>query len=116
MDDSKSAEVQSLIRTIQVPAISKAALQSICAVNGIPKTGNKTDLQRRIIQCKWAFFGSVPDKRLDFLPGLFPPPFLSFPCPNVWRWANIHSPLTAPWLTVTQQTSPRAVWTEIGSG
>ncbi|KAK4123893.1 hypothetical protein N657DRAFT_690543 [Parathielavia appendiculata] len=46
----KSAEVQSLIRTIQVPAISKAVLQSICAVNGIPKTGNKSDLQRRIIQ------------------------------------------------------------------
>lgn len=50
--DDKSAEVQSLIRTIQVPAISKAILQAICAVNGIPKTGNKTDLQRRIIQRK----------------------------------------------------------------
>ncbi|KAL2262097.1 hypothetical protein VTK26DRAFT_2499 [Humicola hyalothermophila] len=48
--DDKSAEVQSLVRTIQVPAISKAVLQSICAVNGIPKTGNKTELQRRIIQ------------------------------------------------------------------
>ncbi|KAK3296217.1 PINIT domain-containing protein [Chaetomium fimeti] len=48
--DDKSAEVQSLVRTIQVPAISKAILQSICAVNGIPKTGNKSELQRRIIQ------------------------------------------------------------------
>lgn len=47
MDD---AQVQSLIRTVQVPAISKAVLQAICAVNGIPKTGNKSDLQRRIIQ------------------------------------------------------------------
>ncbi|GAB1320754.1 E3 SUMO-protein ligase pli1 [Madurella fahalii] len=47
--EDKTAEVQSLIRTIQIPAISKAALQSICAVNGIPKTGNKSDLQRRII-------------------------------------------------------------------
>ncbi|KAK4034084.1 PINIT domain-containing protein [Parachaetomium inaequale] len=46
----KSAEVQSLVRTIQVPAISKATLQAICTVNGIPKTGNKSDLQRRIIQ------------------------------------------------------------------
>ncbi|AEO69528.1 fdeb5bbb-d0b0-4499-b5dd-56976a7dcda6 [Thermothielavioides terrestris] len=46
----KSAEVQSLIRTVQVPAISKPVLQAICAVNGIPKTGNKSDLQRRIIQ------------------------------------------------------------------
>lgn len=50
--DDKAAEVQSLIRTIQVPAISKAILQSICAVNGIPKTGNKADLQRRIIHRK----------------------------------------------------------------
>ncbi|KAK4153737.1 PINIT domain-containing protein [Chaetomidium leptoderma] len=48
--DDKAVEVQSLVRTIQVPAISKAILQSICAVNGIPKTGNKSDLQRRIIQ------------------------------------------------------------------
>ncbi|KAK4115157.1 hypothetical protein N656DRAFT_766425 [Canariomyces notabilis] len=47
--DDRSAEAQSLIRTIQIPAISKATLQSICAVNGIPKTGNKSDLQRRII-------------------------------------------------------------------
>jgi hypothetical protein len=54
----KSAEVQSLVRTIQVPAISKAILQSICAVNGIPKTGNKSDLQRRIIQRKYDFFGT----------------------------------------------------------
>lgn len=53
--DDKAAEVQSLIRTIQIPAISKAALQSICAVNGIPKTGNKSDLQRRIIKCKSGF-------------------------------------------------------------
>ncbi|KAG7290296.1 hypothetical protein NEMBOFW57_000295 [Staphylotrichum longicolle] len=50
MDDHRAAEAQSLVRTIQVPAISKAVLQSICAVNGIPKTGNKSDLQRRIIQ------------------------------------------------------------------
>lgn len=52
MDDHRAAEAQSLVRTIQVPAISKAVLQSICAVNGIPKTGNKSDLQRRIIQRK----------------------------------------------------------------
>jgi hypothetical protein len=57
MADTKAVEVQSLIRTIQVPAISKAILQSICAVNGIPKTGNKTDLQRRIIQRKSLLFG-----------------------------------------------------------
>lgn len=50
--DDKSAEVQSLVRTIQVPAISKAVLQAICSVNGIAKTGNKSDLQRRIIQRK----------------------------------------------------------------
>ncbi|AEO57449.1 hypothetical protein MYCTH_2138861 [Thermothelomyces thermophilus ATCC 42464] len=48
--DDKAAEVQALVRTIQVPAISKATLQSICAVNGIPKTGNKSELQRRIIE------------------------------------------------------------------
>ena len=54
--DDKAAEAQSLIRTIQVPAIPKAVLQSICAVNGIPKTGNKSDLQRRIIQRKSSFF------------------------------------------------------------
>ncbi|KAK3301557.1 PINIT domain-containing protein [Chaetomium strumarium] len=48
--DDRSAEVQSLIRIVQVPAISKTVLQSICAVNGIPKTGKKNELQRRIIQ------------------------------------------------------------------
>ncbi|KAL2128580.1 hypothetical protein VTI74DRAFT_9005 [Chaetomium olivicolor] len=48
--DDKQTEVQSLIRIIQVPAISKPILQAICAVNGLPKTGNKIDLQRRIIQ------------------------------------------------------------------
>jgi len=48
----RSAEVQSLIRTIQIPAISKTALQAICTMNGLPKTGNKSDLQRRIIARK----------------------------------------------------------------
>jgi hypothetical protein len=54
--DDKAAEVQSLVRTIQVPAIPKATLQSICSVNGIPKTGNKSDLQKRIIQRKSCLF------------------------------------------------------------
>ncbi|KAK3313400.1 PINIT domain-containing protein [Apodospora peruviana] len=44
------SEVQALIRTVQIPAIQKAVLQSICAVNGLTKTGNKSDLQRRIMQ------------------------------------------------------------------
>jgi len=57
--DDKAAEVQALVRTIQVPAIPKATLQSICAVNGIPKTGNKSDLQKRIIQRKYDFFGPL---------------------------------------------------------
>lgn len=48
--DDKSVEVQILIRTIQIPSISKASLQSICSVNGISRSGNKSDLQRRIIQ------------------------------------------------------------------
>jgi E3 SUMO-protein ligase PIAS1 len=55
----KAAEVQSLVRTIQVPAISKTVLQSICVVNGIPKTGNKSELQRRIIQRKDVFSFAV---------------------------------------------------------
>ncbi|KAH6624525.1 PINIT domain-containing protein [Chaetomium sp. MPI-SDFR-AT-0129] len=48
--DDKSAEVQILIRTIQIPSISKTSLQAICSVNGISRSGNKSDLQRRIIQ------------------------------------------------------------------
>jgi hypothetical protein len=72
----KSAEVQSLVRTIQVPAISKAILQSICAVNGIPKTGNKSDLQRRIIQRKYDFFGMTENSNAQtkscFVPLVFP--------------------------------------------
>ncbi|KAK3333888.1 PINIT domain-containing protein [Cercophora scortea] len=42
------AEVQALIRTISIPAIQKPVLQSICVANGLAKTGNKSDLQRRI--------------------------------------------------------------------
>ncbi|KAH8910081.1 MIZ/SP-RING zinc finger protein [Coniochaeta sp. PMI_546] len=33
----------------QTPGISKAQLQTICVVNGLAKTGNKADLQRRIV-------------------------------------------------------------------
>lgn len=43
------AEVDALNRTAQLPSIPKAALQTICAVNGLSRGGNKADLQRRII-------------------------------------------------------------------
>jgi E3 SUMO-protein ligase PIAS1 len=46
------AEVDSLIRIVQIPSVSKAILQSICAVNGLSKYGNKADLQKRIINRK----------------------------------------------------------------
>ncbi|KAK3374974.1 PINIT domain-containing protein [Podospora didyma] len=42
-------QIQVLIRTVQIPSIQKTALQTICAVNSLPKTGNKADLQKRII-------------------------------------------------------------------
>ncbi|KAK0703233.1 PINIT domain-containing protein [Lasiosphaeria miniovina] len=42
-------EIQRLICAVQIPSIQKATLQSICSVNGLPKTGNKIDLQNRII-------------------------------------------------------------------
>lgn len=44
-----SAEVAALSRVAQIPGISKAQLQTICVVNGLAKTGNKSDLQRRIV-------------------------------------------------------------------
>jgi len=52
----RDAEVQSLIRTVAIPSIQKTTLQSICAVQGIPKTGNKADLQKRIVDRKFSFF------------------------------------------------------------
>lgn len=47
-----SAEVAALSRVAQIPGISKAQLQTICVVNGLAKTGNKSDLQRRIVTRK----------------------------------------------------------------
>ncbi|KAK4197452.1 putative E3 SUMO-protein ligase [Triangularia verruculosa] len=46
----RTAELQNLTRTVQNPAIQKTVLQQICQVNGLSKTGNKVDLQRRINQ------------------------------------------------------------------
>ncbi|KAK4232123.1 PINIT domain-containing protein [Podospora fimiseda] len=46
----KTAEVQALIRTVQIPSIQKLQLQNICQRVSIPKTGNKADLQKRIIE------------------------------------------------------------------
>ncbi|KAK0668662.1 putative E3 SUMO-protein ligase [Cercophora samala] len=46
----KAAELQTLTRTVQNPALQKTVLQQICQVNGLAKTGNKVDLQRRITQ------------------------------------------------------------------
>ncbi|KAK3989495.1 PINIT domain-containing protein [Cladorrhinum sp. PSN332] len=46
----RTAEVQALIRTVQIPSIQKLQLQNICQRVSIPKTGNKADLQRRIIE------------------------------------------------------------------
>lgn len=47
-------EVDALLRTVQVPSIQKAILQSLCVVNGLAKTGNKADLQKRLMKCKFA--------------------------------------------------------------
>jgi len=44
--------VQELIRALEKP--SKQGLQAICSVNGLPKTGNKPDLVRRIISCQFS--------------------------------------------------------------
>ncbi|KAB5570329.1 PINIT domain-containing protein [Coniochaeta sp. 2T2.1] len=42
-------DVAGLCRVAQTPGISKPQLQNICVVNGLAKTGNKADLQRRIV-------------------------------------------------------------------
>jgi E3 SUMO-protein ligase PIAS1 len=42
-------DVAALSRIAQTPGISKAQLVTICVVNGLAKTGNKADLQRRIV-------------------------------------------------------------------
>lgn len=47
------AEVDALNRAAQLPSIPKAALQTICSVNGLSRSGNKADLQRRIIGRKY---------------------------------------------------------------
>jgi len=49
------AEVDALNRTAQLPSIPKAALQNICAVNGLSRGGNKADLQRRIISREYTY-------------------------------------------------------------
>jgi len=47
-----TADYQALKRTVQLQTIQKAILQSICSVNGLPKTGNKNELQKRILNRK----------------------------------------------------------------
>ncbi|KAM7201041.1 E3 SUMO-protein ligase pli1 [Naviculisporaceae sp. PSN 640] len=41
-------EVDTLVRIASTQSISKPTLQSLCVLNGLPKTGNKIDLQRRL--------------------------------------------------------------------
>ncbi|KAK4165413.1 PINIT domain-containing protein [Cladorrhinum sp. PSN259] len=48
--DISPSNVQALIRTVQIPSIQKQQLSQICQRVSIPKTGNKADLQRRIIE------------------------------------------------------------------
>jgi hypothetical protein len=40
------ADIQAIVAKLKTP--SKPQLQSICVVNGLPKTGNKADLSHRI--------------------------------------------------------------------
>ena len=47
-----SADVTSLCRLAQTPGIQKPQLQTICVVNSLAKTGNKAELQRRIVNRK----------------------------------------------------------------
>ncbi|KAK0748813.1 hypothetical protein B0T21DRAFT_407295 [Apiosordaria backusii] len=80
----RTAELQNLTRTIQNPATPKTVLQQICQVNGLPKTGNKVDLQRRInfqlsevsANQDWQHFEELRKNILAraTLPGSRPPP------------------------------------------
>lgn len=54
------ADVDALNRTAQLPSIPKAALQTICAVNGLSRGGNKADLQRRIISREYTYLPILP--------------------------------------------------------
>ncbi|KAL1872781.1 hypothetical protein VTK73DRAFT_1331 [Phialemonium thermophilum] len=47
-DTISRAEIDAMIRAAQVPNTPKVSLQNICSVNGLPRTGVKADLQRRI--------------------------------------------------------------------
>ncbi|KAK3944309.1 PINIT domain-containing protein [Diplogelasinospora grovesii] len=42
-------DVRNLNRIICTPAVQKAILQGICSVNGVSKTGTKTELQQRLM-------------------------------------------------------------------
>lgn len=55
-----SSDVAHLCRVAQTPAIPKTNLQTICVVNGLPKTGNKAALQRRIVDRKYSSSGASP--------------------------------------------------------
>lgn len=46
------SEIEAMRRAAQLPGISKATLQTICAVNGLPRSGVKADLQKRILSRK----------------------------------------------------------------
>ncbi|KAK4242436.1 PINIT domain-containing protein [Achaetomium macrosporum] len=110
--DDRSAEVQSLIRTVQVPAISKNVLQSICAVNGIPKTGKKSDLQRRIIQqiqsCgesrDWERFKKIRESIASRAPVSISPSRTSQAQPQSQPQAKAQSP-SQPWPQALPQSS-----------
>lgn len=73
------SDIQAIVAKLRTP--SKPQLQSICVVNGLPKTGNKADLSHRIEKRKLLLFFSTSS---PFSPKP-PPPTISahLPFPHV---------------------------------
>jgi E3 SUMO-protein ligase PIAS1 len=87
------AEIQTLSNLIHKP--SKPQLQTICLLNGLPKTGNKADLQSRITQRR----SSLPYPHLPFTPSS-----LSFLSPITLYNSPHHSPGHHQLLFLTLET------------
>lgn len=66
-------KVEALKAVAKNAGVNKTQLQSLCAVNGLPKTGNKPDLVKRLVDGEYAL--SWPS----------PPYFLTFTLPSYRR-------------------------------
>ncbi|KAK0629857.1 PINIT domain-containing protein [Bombardia bombarda] len=77
-------DAQALTRIVQIPSLQKPALQNICAANGLTKTGNKADLQKRIIQLINECMGTEDWPRFAEVRG------------SIYKYAPLHSQSMLP--------------------